>query len=117
MLDRDRHDAFDDRRSQSINNATGLRSRITEEQMARDVTTFLTWASEPTSKTSRSAGRSTIATDISLMASRATGESSGGATIRVAGFAGSLRKASFNRALLRAAIELGEEEVAKLNES
>lgn len=33
-------------------------------------------------------------------------ESSGGATIRVAGFAGSLRKASFNRALLRAAAEL-----------
>ena len=31
---------------------------------------------------------------------------SGGATIRVAGFAGSLRKASFNRALLRAAVEL-----------
>jgi chromate reductase len=31
---------------------------------------------------------------------------SGGATLRVAGFAGSLRKASFNRALLRAAVEL-----------
>ena len=33
-------------------------------------------------------------------------DASAGATVRVAGFAGSLRKASFNRALLRAAIEL-----------
>ena len=33
-------------------------------------------------------------------------EGSAGRTVRVAGFAGSLRKASFNRALLRAAVEL-----------
>ena len=33
------------------------------------------------------------------------GAAPGGATVRVVGFAGSLRKASFNRALLRAAVE------------